>query len=60
MKKLAIRIASALVLVAFATPALPCGDKPTTAAADAKGSGKKADVKTAAAAQGAKTSSATN
>jgi hypothetical protein len=44
--KLAARIAAALALVAFAAPALPCGDQaPKSASAEKKAAVAKADVK---------------
>ena len=64
MKKLAIRIACALALVAFAAPALACGDKdkPQTAATDSKSSVKKDATaqKGPAADKGTKTATAPN
>jgi Cu/Ag efflux protein CusF len=44
MKKLAIRLASALALLAFASPALACGDKATTASTEKSDKATKKEV----------------
>ncbi len=41
MTKQILRTASALALLAFAAPALPCGDKQTTASSEASASAAK-------------------